>query len=70
MWSIYDATLIGFPRTQNIVEAWHRRWETIVGRAHVGTYKIMEELQKEQRAAVEAILTSQPRPFRGSKVYV
>ncbi|KAF0717639.1 Uncharacterized protein FWK35_00033597, partial [Aphis craccivora] len=39
----------GIPRTQNIVEAWHRRWSTLVGKPHVGVYTMIEELQKEQQ---------------------
>ena len=30
------------------MEAWHRRWENLVGRAHVGLYTITEEFLKEQ----------------------
>ena len=33
-WSVVDNIDNAFPRTQNSVEAWHRRWETIVGCAH------------------------------------
>ena len=25
LWSVYDSTELGIPRTQNVVEAWHRR---------------------------------------------
>ena len=39
---------IGVPLTQNNVEAWYRRWENLVGRAHVGLYTIIEESLKEQ----------------------
>ncbi|CAG8598173.1 6965_t:CDS:2 [Paraglomus brasilianum] len=37
-----------FPRTQNSVEAWYRRWDTLVGSAHIGVFKIIKKLQKEQ----------------------
>lgn len=37
----------GIPRTQNIVEVWHRRWSTLVGKRHVRVYIMIEELQKE-----------------------
>ncbi|XP_077293964.1 uncharacterized protein LOC143916644 [Arctopsyche grandis] len=65
MWSIYSSTIDCLPRTQNVVEAWHRRWETLVGRAHVGFHKIMVEFQKEQNtveSVVEQILEGAPRP--------
>lgn len=36
-----------FPRTQNNVEAWHRRLKVVVGRSHAGLYKLIGDLQKE-----------------------
>ena len=59
MWSVRDSMLPGFPRTQNAVEAWHRRWENIIGGAHIGLYNIIEELQKEEQQVnneIECIL--------------
>jgi hypothetical protein len=64
LWSVYDSMALGIPRTQNIVEAWHRRWETLVGESHVGTYTIIKELQKEQQqvnAQIECILRGEQR---------
>ena len=43
MWSVQDSMQLGIPRTQNAVEAWHRRWENVIGRAHIGLYSIIEE---------------------------
>ncbi|CAG8806150.1 3888_t:CDS:2, partial [Cetraspora pellucida] len=31
LWSIYDSIELGVPRTQNVVEAWHHYWKTLVG---------------------------------------
>src|SRR6185295_6091808 len=42
-WSVADNINNAFPRTQNSVEAWHRRWETLIGGAHVGVFKIIQE---------------------------
>ncbi|KFD47100.1 hypothetical protein M513_12010 [Trichuris suis] len=39
----------GLPRSQNSVEAWHRRWESLVGGPRVGLYRIIEEFRREQR---------------------
>jgi hypothetical protein len=39
---------LGFSRIQNIVEAWHRIWETLVGRARVGIFNLISEIKKEQ----------------------
>jgi hypothetical protein len=65
LWSVYDSVELGIPRTQNTIEAWHRRWETLVGQAHVGVYTIIEEFQKEQHQVelqVEKILNGEQRP--------
>lgn len=36
-----------FPRTQNSVEAWHRRLKVVVGKRHAGLYKLIGDLSKE-----------------------
>ena len=38
---------LGILRTQNIVEAWHNCWRTLVEELHVGVHTIIKELQKE-----------------------
>ncbi|CAB4480039.1 unnamed protein product [Rhizophagus irregularis] len=48
LWSVYDSMETGVPRTQNVAEAWHHRWNTLVGQSHAGIYTIIKELQKEQ----------------------
>lgn len=53
-WAVYDsskATKEAFPRTQNNVEAWHRRLKVLVGRSHAGLYKIIKDLSEELFAA-------------------
>jgi hypothetical protein len=65
LWSVYDSMELGIPRTQNNVEAWHRRWGTLVGESHVGIYTIIKELQKEQQQVevqVECIIRGEERP--------
>lgn len=64
-WSVVDNIEYAFPRTQNSVEAWHRRWETLVGVAHLGVFKIIKEMQKEQNRVqldIESILRGAPSP--------
>ena len=59
LWSVYNSNEMGILRTQNNVEAWHRRWEILVGQSHVGVYRMIEELQKEQQSVdlqVESII--------------
>jgi hypothetical protein len=67
LWSITDNIEHNFSRTQNSVKAWHRRWETLVGSAHVGVFKIIKEIQKEQNQVklnIESILRGMPRPLQ------
>jgi hypothetical protein len=64
-WSVVDNIDYAFPRTQNSVEAWHRRWETVVGLAHLSVFKIIKEMQKEQNQVqleIESIVRGAPRP--------
>jgi len=64
-WSVIDNMEYTFPRTQNSVEAWHRRWDTLVGSAHIGIFKIIKKLQKEQNQVeleIEANVRGAPRP--------
>ena len=63
VWTVYDSIKQGIPRTQNVVEAWHRRWECLIGRAHVGFYRLITEFQKEQQQVniqAECILRGEP----------
>ncbi|CAB4373838.1 unnamed protein product [Rhizophagus irregularis] len=47
LWSVFDSIdETGVPRTQNIAEAWHRRWDILLGQNHVGLYTMIEQLQK------------------------
>ena len=58
---------MGIPRTQNNVEAWYRRWEILVGQSHIGVYRMIEELQKEQQSVdlqVESIIRGERRPTK------
>jgi hypothetical protein len=47
-WSVFEQMELGIPRTQNRVEGWHRRFETLVGKCHFGVYTIIEGIKKEQ----------------------
>jgi len=67
LWSVYNLNEMGIPRTQNNVEAWHRRLEILVGQSHLGVYKIIGELQKEQQRVdfqVERIIRGEPCPAK------
>ena len=47
-WSVHPLLEQFFPRTNNMQEAWHRRFEAVVGRHHLGVYPTIHELRKEQ----------------------
>lgn len=47
MWSISDLIDANHPRTQNSLEAWHRRIGSLAGECHLGLYKCIELLNKE-----------------------
>lgn len=64
IWSVNDLVELDYPRTQNIVEGWHNRWNNLIGNSHVGVYKIIEEIQKEQQQTdiqIENINRGAPR---------
>src|SRR2546423_8867002 len=55
LWSVTENIEYTFPRTQNSVEAWHRRWETLVGRPHVGLFKIIKERSEEHTSELQSL---------------
>ena len=70
-WSVADNIDNAFPRTQNTIEKWHRRWETVVGLAHVSVFRIIQEIQKEQNHVqheIESIVRGAPRPTQRDKL--
>lgn len=46
--SVVEQMELGIPRTQNRVEAWNRRFGTLVGNCDVGVCTIIEKIKKEQ----------------------
>lgn len=46
-WSVHNESNIAFPRTQNSIEAWHRRLKVIVGKRNSGLYKLINDLKGE-----------------------
>lgn len=47
LWSVYDSVKQRVPRTTNQIEAFHRRWNSLVG-LNPGVFKVIEELRKEE----------------------
>ena len=65
MWSFFDNMEFAFPRTQHNVEAWHRHWETLIARSHVGIFTIIKQIQKEQNVVemeIERSMRGEPAP--------
>ncbi|CAG8443868.1 13218_t:CDS:2 [Gigaspora rosea] len=64
-WSVADNIEYDYPRMQNSVEGWHRRWDVLVDCAHAGIFRILKEIQKKQNRVeldIEAILQGALRP--------
>lgn len=64
-WSIAQNNKLDIPRTSNSVEAFHRRWQNLVGTTHIGVFKFVEELQLEQNVIEGKIIginAGAPRP--------
>ncbi len=69
-WSVFENNVLGFPRSQNNVEAWHHRWNTITGKNHIGLYKFKNQIKKEQHnieIQFERINAGEARPNMRSK---
>lgn len=47
MWSVSELIDANLPRTQNNLEAWHRRIGSLAGEYHLGLYKCIHLLNKE-----------------------
>ncbi|XP_026290250.2 uncharacterized protein LOC113214938 [Frankliniella occidentalis] len=47
LWNQYIAAVENQPRTNNANEAWHNRFQTIVGKSHPSLYKLIGAFQKE-----------------------
>lgn len=46
-WNVVDTFSTNLPRTQNNVEAWHRRLNSIVNKRHIGVYSLVGHLSSE-----------------------
>ncbi|XP_049867236.1 uncharacterized protein LOC126367652 [Pectinophora gossypiella] len=55
LWSVYTNNELNLPRTQNNVEAWHRRWNYLLNNNRYGVYVTISHLQKEQITTNHAI---------------
>ena len=51
IWNCYERTLQGLPRTNNSVEGWNRRFNSIVSKSHPGVFSLLEALRNEENYA-------------------
>ena len=47
LWSVHHLQAHNLPRTNNSLKAWHRRFETVVARYHLGVFSTIREFIKE-----------------------
>ena len=68
LWNVYERTIAEEPRTNNILEGWHRRFNTIVAKHHPNIYEFLERLKGEQAhtdtLVVQLIAGQQPQQPR------
>lgn len=69
MWSIKSLVDQGYPRSQNEVEGWHRRFLSLAGNKHLGVIKCIELLRDEAFSSIVNItrLESGSEPPMSSK---
>lgn len=70
-WSVKSLVELGLPRTQNSVEAWHRRFKTLVDVAHPGVFALMKKLREEihyQTGLIDRAIRDEKPDYLG-KVY-
>lgn len=48
LWNQYNAAISKLHRTNNVSEAWHNRFQVVVGKHHPDVYSALQEIQKEQ----------------------
>ena len=48
LWSIHELQQLQYGRTNNKQEGWHRRFQTVVQRHHLGLFPFIYECRKEQ----------------------
>ncbi|KAI5643243.1 FLYWCH zinc finger domain-containing protein [Phthorimaea operculella] len=55
IWSLADSIECGVPSTQNSVESWHSRWNTLLNHKKMTIFKTLLEVKKEQKNTEDEI---------------
>jgi hypothetical protein len=48
VWNVRDRVVAGEPKTTNSLEAWHRRFNVIIGKSHPNIFEFITRLKAEQ----------------------
>ena len=56
VWNVYDATLTGRERTNNVCEGWNNAFATMVGHHHPSLWCLIGALQQDQAMVATALL--------------
>ncbi|KAH7944599.1 hypothetical protein HPB52_021814 [Rhipicephalus sanguineus] len=70
LWNVLALTQDGFPRGNNAVEAWHRRWEILVGAQHLRVSRLITTMKREQARVeddIEGAIRGQRRRLQNKK---
>ena len=68
LWSMHSLQESGMSRTNNVQEAWHRRFNEIVGRCHVGVHLTIKEFTKEQHRTEQELARIEHGKKAGGRV--
>ena len=55
IWNVYDVTLAGANRTNNLCESWNCGFASLVGHPHPSLWTLIEALQQDEALATTAI---------------
>ena len=55
-WNVFEATLAGDARTNNICESWNNAFSHLVGHAHPSVWRVIEAFQSDQALVSTAII--------------
>lgn len=56
LWSVFDNTVNGIPRTTNNIEGWHNKWNGLWQKRNLTFYSVLKQFQLEERNASTEIL--------------
>lgn len=65
LWSVADSIECGIPTTQNSIESWHMRWNTLLNGKKINIFKTLDEVKKEIKRTendIQRILAQIERP--------